>query len=282
MAKKALLIGINRHRTVHGADLRGCINDVMDVTQVLLDFYGFAENDITVLRDFDATQARIKAGIQTLISNSTAGDVLLLHYSGHGSNVPDKNGDEADFRDEILCPTDLDWYDPLLDDWLGQQYDSLPEGVNLSIIMDCCHSGTINRAFLPPDSRENIERYLACPLDLLAAESDRGLRGDVRNPRSGGQQGIPAPAAPQSGVPEVMISGCQDDQTSADAYIDGAFHGAMTYHLVSAIREAGGRISYGDLHARTVEGLSDGGFSQSPQFRGEETYLAEEFLSPFA
>ena len=52
------------------------------------------------------------------MSSGRKGDVLYLHYSGHGSNVPDKNGDEADHRDEILCPSDLDWKDPLTDDWL--------------------------------------------------------------------------------------------------------------------------------------------------------------------
>ena len=51
------------------------------------------------------------------------GDVLLVHYSGHGSNVPDNDGDEADGRDEILCPTDLDWKDPLRDDWLRKTFD---------------------------------------------------------------------------------------------------------------------------------------------------------------
>jgi len=144
MAKKALLIGINRYR-IPGGDLRGCVNDVKNLKAVLSTYYGFAGKDVKTVTDYDATQKRMQAEISRLLSGAKAGDVLLLHYSGHGSNVPDKNGDEADHRDEILCPTDLDWKNPLLDDWLRQTFDTLPAGVNLTVIMDCCHSGSNTR-----------------------------------------------------------------------------------------------------------------------------------------
>ena len=107
--------------------------------------------------------------------------MLLVHFSGHGSNVPDNDGDEADKRDEILCPTDLDWKNPLRDDWLRRTFDGLKAGVNLTVIIDCCHSGTITRAIQPPDAPV-IERYLPSPWDLVAAESGRRLRGTVRSP----------------------------------------------------------------------------------------------------
>src|SRR5437867_2798547 len=134
MAKKAVLIGINRYK-IPGADLRGCVNDVRNLKAALTNYYGFAERGIKVLTDYQATKKRMEAEITRLVRNAKRGDVLLLHYSGHGSNVPDKDGDEADHRDEILCPTDLDWKDPLLDDWLRKAFDRLPAGVNLTVIM---------------------------------------------------------------------------------------------------------------------------------------------------
>ena len=79
---------------------------------------GLLRKNIRTLTDLQATKKAMQSEITRLIGKARAGDVLLLHYSGHGSNVPDRNGDEADRRDEILCPTDLDWQDPLLDDWL--------------------------------------------------------------------------------------------------------------------------------------------------------------------
>ena len=87
-----------------------------------------------------------------LVQGGRQGDVLLIHYSGHGSNVPDDDGDEADQRDEIVCPADLDWKDPFRDDWLRKTFDSLRAGVSLTVITDCCHSGSITRAVQPPDA----------------------------------------------------------------------------------------------------------------------------------
>src|SRR5258706_15044467 len=145
MAKRAFLVGINRYQ-IPGADLRGCVNDIKDLASALVEVHGFKRSDITVVTDLSATKKAMQAGISSLLRASKKGDVALVHYSGHGSNVPDDNGDEADGRDEILRPTNLDWNDPLRDDWLRMTLDSARAGVNLTIIMDCCHSGTNTRA----------------------------------------------------------------------------------------------------------------------------------------
>ena len=164
MAKKAVLIGINRYR-IPGADLRGCVPDVKNMSKVLQRNYGFDAGDICMLTDFAATKGAIQEAITGLVSGGRRGDVLVLHYFGHGSNVPDDNSDEADNRDEILCPTDLDWYDTLRDDWLRGVFDSLKDGVSLTMISDSCHSGTFTRAVEPPDAPV-IERYLPSPWDI--------------------------------------------------------------------------------------------------------------------
>jgi metacaspase-1 len=177
MAKKAVLIGVNKYR-IPGADLRGCVNDVKNIQKVLVKFYGFADGDITVLTDSAATKKKMEAAIRKLVRGARKGDALLLHFSGHGSNVPDNDGDEADRRDEILCPTDLDWKKPMRDDWLRKIFDGLASGVSLTVIMDCCHSGTNTRAINPPDAPV-VQRYLPSPWDLVAAESGRRPRGRI-------------------------------------------------------------------------------------------------------
>ncbi|MDK9725474.1 MAG: caspase family protein [Sterolibacteriaceae bacterium MAG5] len=281
MARKALLIGINRYR-VPGSDLRGCVNDVKNMAAALTAHAGFAAGDIAALTDLDATKKAMQAGIRKLLKGARKGDVLLLHYSGHGANVPDANGDEADRRDEILCPTDLDWYDPLTDDWLRATFDTLPAGVNLTVVMDCCHSGTNTRALLPPDA-PSMPRYLPCPLDLMAVESGRKLRGKV----AVGMRAAPPAKRRKSDVvavdiPEILISGCRDTQTSADAYIGNSYNGALTYHLVAALKAAKGKIGYRDLHARTCEMLKAGGYDQVPQLEGRAERLDAPFLAPAA
>jgi hypothetical protein len=278
MAKKALLVGINRYK-IPGADLRGCVNDVKNLRAALTTYYGFASKDITTLTDYAATTKAMRDAITKLVKGAKKGDVLIFHYSGHGANVPDKDGDEADRRDEILCPTDLDWKDPLLDDWLRKTFNGLPAGVNFTVIMDCCHSGTNTRAILPPDAPV-IPRYLPNPWDLVAAESGRRLRGKVK-----GSLRRSTPARRKKdivavNIPEVLVTGCRDTQTSADADIGGSFNGALTYNLVATIKAARGKLTYRELHGGTVKRLKRDGFSQVPQLEGRAARFDQPFLSP--
>jgi hypothetical protein len=271
MAKRALLIGINKY-LIPGADLRGCVNDVLDLGAVLTEFGGFKKSDITTLVDTAATKKAMMAGIQALVKSSKKGDVALLHYSGHGSHVPDDeaNRDEADGRDEILCPTDLNWDDTLRDDWLRQTFDQLRSGVQFTAIMDCCHSGTNTRAIQPPDVKVK-ERYLPSPWDIAAAESGRsvptkvtsGLRGSRRAARK-------VKDIVDADIPEILVTGCRDTQTSADAFIDGRYNGALTYGLVGAIRATRGKLTYRELHERASAIIKKGKYEQVPQLEGRK------------
>jgi hypothetical protein len=275
MAKRAFLVGINRYQ-IAGADLRGCVNDVKDLSAALVEFHGFKKSDITVLTDLAATKKAMQAGIKALIRDSKKGDVALVHYSGHGSHVPDDNGDESDGRDEILCPANLDWDDPLRDDWLRTTLDGVKAGVNLTVIMDCCHSGTNTRAIVPPDAPIK-ERYLPSPSSLKAVESGRSeprkisseLRASSRAARKGRD-------IVKAELPEVLITGCRDTQTSADAFINGKFNGALTFALVDAIRKSRGRLTYKQLHDRAAGVLKTRKFEQVPQLEGR----SERFDQP--
>jgi hypothetical protein len=285
MAKRAVLIGINRYK-VPGADLRGCVNDVLDMKAALTKYYGFSSRDVTVLTDFAATKKAMQSAIQKLVGGAKRGDVLLVHYSGHGSYVPDENGDESDNRDEILCPADLDWRDPLTDDWLRKTIDSLRSGVSLTVVMDCCHSGTNTRAL--PRAGEPVARYLPSPWAILRAESGRSRGG--RGARGAGSSRTKRPASRSRtkrrdvvgvSIPEILITGCRDNQTSADAQFGRRFNGALTYHLVGVLKTAKGKISTRDLHRRTVEAIRRE-FDQVPQLEGVLSKLDAPFLSPLS
>lgn len=282
MAKKAVLIGVNRYRLA-GADLRGCVNDVRNMKTVLTGAYGFKAGDITTLLDFAATKRAIEAAITSLVLKARKGDVLLVHFSGHGSNVPDDDGDEADRRDEILCPTDLDWKNPLRDDFLKKTVKAMPDGVSLTFITDCCHSGTITRAVLPPDA-PLMERYLPSPWDLAATESGRRLRG---KPRGTFRQSAKVlrrgrDVVAVQGMREILISGCRADQTSADAWIKGSYNGALTYYLVDVLNSARGSLTHRELHQRVSAKLARAGYDQVPQLEGQKARLDAPFLSPLA
>jgi hypothetical protein len=278
MARRALLIGINKY-LIPGADLRGCVNDVQNMSQALVTWFGFKKPDITRLVDQAATKKAMEAGITKLIRDARKGDTIVLHYSGHGSNVPDDDGDEADERDEILCPTDLDWKDTLRDDWLRKRFDTLKAGVNLTVIMDCCHSGTNTRAITPPDAPIK-ERYLPSPWDLVAAESGRRLRGKVTGRL---RKATSTSRSPKdivvADLPELLITGCRDTQTSADAFIDGAYTGALTFSLVDAMKKANGKLTYRELHTKASAALKARQFDQVPQLEGRLTRFDEPLLA---
>ena len=81
-------------------------------------------------------------------------------------------------------------------------------------------------------------------------------------------------------LPEMLITGCRADQTSADAAIAGGFAGALTYNLVEALTESGTPLSYRELHDETCAKLKRGRYEQVPQLEGNEARLNQPFLSP--
>jgi len=137
---RALLIGINYINTPN--QLQGCIYDVIEMKSVLIDAYGFNPNTIITLRDDDPanmpTKARILQEIQVLVTNGTN---LFLHYSGHGTQVTDTNGPEADGLDECIVPCDYSSAGFITDDELNASVKGL-KGIGLALF-DCCRSGTI-------------------------------------------------------------------------------------------------------------------------------------------
>jgi hypothetical protein len=229
--KKALLIGINYTGT--SDELYGCINDVNSMKE-RINADGFT--DITVLTDLTANQAtriNILAEFTNLLINSQKGDLLFFCYSGHGSYILDRNGDEADGRDELIVSCDLQG---ILDDELKALIQAhLKEGVTLFAMIDSCFSGSmLDLKYQYLDSL-NYDNY---------TENNKQLDtiGNV-----------------------FMISGSTDNQTSADAFIDNMARGAMTWSLLEAIKEKPG-CSWRELIKSMRDKLKTSEFTQVPQF----------------
>lgn len=181
-------------------ELRGCQNDARNLAKRLLESSVATESDITTL--FEPTLAQMRSALDRLRIASEDADVthVFISWSGHGTSQPDRDGDETDCMDECLCPVDFDDNGGLLDDELGRIVYSFDHDTKVTLLLDCCHSGTA--VDLP-------WRY-------------KGLRATER----AGSEGRCTPCHPNA----VAISGCRDDQTSADAYdaVRNQFSGAMT------------------------------------------------------
>jgi hypothetical protein len=149
MANRAVLVGINKYKMAN-SDLSGCVNDVTNVRDSLIKFFGFKIDDIRVITDERATKKAIMERLTWLVKGAKARDRLLFHFSGHGSQVRDRDGDELkDKMDEILCPHDMDWDGTyIVDDELRKLFAGLPKGCALEVLLDSCHSGTGTRELL--------------------------------------------------------------------------------------------------------------------------------------
>jgi hypothetical protein len=114
----------------------------------------------------------------------------------------------------------------------------------------------------------------------MATESGRALRGTTRaTVRKSSKASRKKSDVVAAEIPEVLITGCRDTQTSADASLANSFHGALTYHLVSVLRDAKGKISYRDLHEETTRLLKQKDFDQVPQLEGQAASFDRLFLS---
>lgn len=253
--KRALMVGINKYMQP-GSDLRGCVNDVEDVKAKMLAPEGFKASDIVTITDKQATRQAILNGLQQLVASGKAGDFLYFHYSGHGAQVRDTNGDEPDGMDEILCPTDLSYgnggfRNAIIDDEIQTILGGLKPGVGFLMVSDSCNSGTIDR------NRNVTTRGLDLGPNLVNQTPMLVNTTKMKTYQS-------RLAAGQYHV----LTGCQDDQTSADAYINGRFNGALTFYMIDTYQKGGKTQNYGSWHSNTVAAIAKNGYDQRPNLIG--------------
>ncbi|WP_300449729.1 caspase family protein [Accumulibacter sp.] len=269
MSKRALCIGINNYPGTH-MDLSGCVNDANDWAAELT-ARGFS---VSKLLDSQATKAAMVGGIQTLIASATSGDVVVITYSGHGTYVPDTNGDEVDGLDEGLCPYDLQTSgEALLDDEINELFSARKAGVRLVLISDSCHSGTVTRAAAADPDAEDAPRPRFMPMGnwLPADRLPRGISGQPLTtvPVSAGASPFAAALSRKTG--DLLLAGCKEgpNNFSYDARIGGRPCGAFTYYALKALRSLPANATYANWYAKITPGfLPSASYPQSPQIVG--------------
>ena len=201
--------------------------------------------------------------IKWLATDNLPGDILVLHYSGHGGNIIDRNRDEADGRDETLIPLDFQTAGEITDDWLFENLISkVPKDVTLWCFLDCCHSGTAidlkhnyqsnckyRKGIIPENLVYKKEEWTDS--FIFSLERSKDVVGNV-----------------------CLFSGCQDKETSADTFINNTGQGAFTYCLLETLKtnlqENTLRYKNGTLKLRSVLKevncrLDSNGFTQNTQ-----------------
>ena len=274
MAKMALCVGINDYPGGIN-DLRGCVNDANDWADLLNGTFGFAESDITMLLDSQATKQAITNGLSEMISSAGMSDVVVFTFSGHGTWKKDESGDEPDGRDEAICAYD----GIILDDDLRVILDNISPDVHFTFISDSCHSGSVTKQILERSAKNKINRkgedYAPrprfMPPDLAAEIYNLPIEQfQLTNILAYFQPVISSIWSLFAGLPEVLISGCLDTEYSYDAYINGRFNGAMTAIATTLMRQNPNR-TYLEFHKDLRQYLPSNSYKQSPQLGGKIT-----------
>jgi uncharacterized caspase-like protein len=243
-AVRALLVGIDSYLDPSLTTLRGCSNDVRAARDVLVDRLGIAPDDVLVLTDEEATRDAIEAAFRSHLiaagqrwvadGHPDPAPAFLFYFSGHGSQAEDLTGTEPDGLDETIVPHDArgDGSADIRDYELGTWLEHLP-GANVTVVLDCCHSGS--------GTRDPVTEDL-----VRAAPADKRPLQPPRPPDLGPTPGITLGVSDR----HVLLAACAPHQTAFEhRRSDGTRHGLFSQALLPALARL---TSTSDLTYREV------------------------------
>jgi uncharacterized caspase-like protein len=254
--KRALLIGINNYKYPNIVpSLAGSLNDVEDMREVLIGKFEFPPENILVLTDSQATHSQIMSAIQTdLIAKTQPGDIVVFHYSGHGSQMKDVTGKMISGLDETIVPYDSRDPGGKVFDISGAELHPVLAQLakktrNVTFILDSCHSGTLVRGArvrsIPADAR-NIPTSTITAMRSLASPDDR------TSPRF------------------AFISAATSNESAFEHFAEGKDHGLLTYFLARQLRAAGAGATYRDVMDSVIGNVTGNYPAQHPSLEGAE------------
>jgi hypothetical protein len=290
----ALGIGLNQIDPTHyGTDgkLTACEADAKDVMSIAkrANFQLFGGSGLLLTRQ--ATRAAVRKAFQDVAGQLNPGDIFLIHYSGHGDQVPDQNGDERDGKDETWCLYD----GQLIDDEIYFLFSKFKEGVRVLMLSDSCHSGTVSRTVetvaainsnaygqqgilrgrdipsvpnpqqpgganpLANDAGENRPGVFRTLADEVLANTYFKNREFYDKVAEQSEAENPRAESVPVRASVLLISGCQDNQLSQD----GTFNGLFTGTLKKVWRNGTFKGTYRDFHSQIVDLMPP---TQSPNF----------------
>ncbi|KAI8357217.1 caspase domain-containing protein [Mortierella sp. GBAus27b] len=277
--RRAVLVGVNY--TGGPNPLNGCVNDTAVMRTFLLE-QGFKDENIHVLTDDPVgshglpTRENMLNHLRWLIHDAQRNDSYFFHYSGHGGQTLDLDGDETDGKDSCLFPLDYVEKGVIIDDELHDiLVKTLPEGVRLTALFDCCHSGSaldLPYIYASTGYVRGSSAYANLGHELVEGDFDEaGLKelrlkwARLQEEEKEFKRQVHLKAAKAE---VILFSGCQDDQTSADVKVtrngNSSSNGAMTYAFTKCVREYPDQ-SYQEMLVTIRKLLKEKKYKQKPQ-----------------
>lgn len=236
--KKAILIGLNYENSYYS--LKGCANDVINGSK-FLKAHGY---EVHTLFDKDLSEEyNVLEALKELVTSHKKN--LFFHYSGHGTQSKDTDGDEIDGYDEVLYSKG----DTLItDDQINEMLTKFPKDKVVILVFDCCHSGSI--ADLP---------Y------ILSLFPNKYIEEKVKKPVA---------------ARVLCISGCKDFQTSADISSMGVSYGALSETVFNLLKKAEKKgDTWRDFYIDLVYEMHNKRYEQVPMISASDPSIFEEKIS---
>lgn len=244
---RALFVAVDTYPAEAGWTSIHAVNDSALVIPMLAS-KGFEKESIQLLLNKEATKKAILKGLKRIIDQSEAGDHVYIHFSCHGQQMADDNGDEPDGLDEALIPYDArrrykkgvyEGENHLRDDELEGILHEIRRKTgrdgNVLVVLDACHSGTADRG-TDKDTYVRGTTYIFAP-DTYEYTGDRTNKAILPLPQS------------EDLSPITIISACQPDQVNYE-YKDAKtkkYYGSLSYAFCEVARTLNGDILTDDL-----------------------------------
>ena len=285
-ARQALLIGINRYPLIPKADLQGCVSDMELMRSLLTDRFGFPAERTRTLRDEEATQEGIRGALAELAAAVGKDDIVVLFFAGHGSRMADPRQPGRFVESMVTSDSgrgelpNRDIVDEQIDRWVQEVNEKTPF---VTLIFDCCHSGSVTRdpfgeatREIPADLRAPAEMFGGGPLPEIFAAA-RAL-GEPEEKGNGGW----LPGRRRA----VVIAACQADEYANEhkAFTgeEVVKHGALTYFLGQALLRMQTGATWRDVFEQVAPALTSKYGRQHPQLEGkmDELLFGTEEIRP--
>lgn len=271
--KKALLFGLNYKDTTFA--LQGSIEDVRNLGSVLRTS-GF---DVEVCSDESvarATRNVMQAKLAAFFLDLQPGDMAVVWYSGHGLLLAD--GDNA------WVPLDFQRSGFIDETWVRAHLAALPEGVRVFIGSDACHSGTTFdlKYDIEPQISRSVPKAYRSVLQTKATDRKLMEHKDIELDATRTFEVLDAwTNRDELAATVVVLSGCKDDETSAEGFEEGEFQGAMTWAFIDAIEAYANELSLGSLQDSMRAQLTANGYAQTPQLSFSRLFSPHTTLAAF-
>ena len=261
--RKALCVGVDAYPDPD-ARLSGCVADA-EAWAGAFAAMGFA---VERLCDGEATRSTILTRLQAMISHAGAGDILVFQYSGHGTYVPDEDGDEPSGEDQALCPVDYETGNLLIDDDVRALFQGLPDRAHLTCFMDNCYSYSNTRFAVAKPTRAPVSsrpRFIKLSPEVI--ERYQKVR---RKDRSAARSFA---GATQEEMRWVVFSACDSDEKAYETGGQGDFS-----RIAVPLLARGGSLTNEQFQALVSGGLAPQG-RQTPKLDCCRAARAQAFLS---